>query len=728
LRENRFPALRENHNSKPSIPISRVEKTTSRLLIKTVTTNRDFQDALSAFQAGRFDDAERLFKTILRTQPKHVAALNLMGVVLVQLKRFAEAETYLKRALRENANSDATLYNYGIALKALNRPAEALQRFSEALRINHSAPETWNNRGAVLNNLERYEEAIADFDKAISLDPGYAEAFSNKGKALTALERYDDAFRAYDRALAIKSDLAEAWVGRAKLLISVNRVAEAFDAYDRALALKPDLAQAWLGWASIKLRLGRHDDAYAGYQRALNLDSELDYADGYRLFAKLNLCDWTSLAADTSQLLFKLRQGRRASVPFPALAIPSTAADQLQCAKCYVQDQPVFPPIWQGETYSHDRIRIAYLSADFHEHATAHLIAGLLESHDRSRFEITGISFDPREDSMMRRRIEQGFERFVDVREKTDSAVAELLWRLEIDIAVDLKGFTQDSRIGILARRAVPIQVSYLGFPGTMGASFIDYILADSTVIPEDHFRFYSERVVWLPDTYQSNDSKRPISDRKPARVECGVPEDAFVFCCFNSTYKISSEIFDIWMRLLAAKANSVMWLIEANSTAVLNLRREAERRSIAPDRLVFAPRMSMTDHLARSKQADLFLDTLPYNAHTTASDALWAGVPLLTCLGETFAGRVAASLLRAVGLPELITTSLEDYEALALKLAREPPLHAAIKAKLARNRDVCPLFDTTRFTRHIEAAYAAMWERYQGGQPPQAFAIEPID
>jgi protein O-GlcNAc transferase len=699
-----------------------------RKLTTSIAIDTEFQAGCAALHAGNLNDAERLFKAVLCVEPLHLGALNLIGVVLIQLKRFAEAESYLSQALQRHPIADATLYNHGIALKALNRPTEALHCFSEALRINHAVPETWNNRGTVLNDLKRYQEAIADFDKAITLNPNYAEAFSNKGKALTAFERYNDAFRAYDRALALDPDLAEAWVGRGKLLISVNRIAEALDAYRRARVLKPDLAQAWLGWASIMLQMGHFDEAYTGYQRALSLDSDLRYADGYRLLAKLNLCDWASLAADTSRLLFKLRRGGRVSVPFPALVIPSTAADQLQCARCYVRDEGAFSPIWHGEVYSHDRIRIAYLSADFHDHATAQLIAGLLEGHDKSRFEITGVSFGPHANSMMRCRIERGFEHFVDVREKTDSEIAELLRRLEIDIAVDLKGFTRDSRSGILARRAVPIQVSYLGFPGTMGASYIDYILADSTVIPEEHFRFYSERVAWLPDTYQSNDSKRLISDRMPTRVECGLPENAFVFCCFNSAYKINPQIFDIWMRLLAAKANSVLWLMEANSSAVLNLRREAERRGIAPERLIFAHRLPLADHLARSKQANLFLDTLPYNAHTTASDALWAGVPLLTCLGETFPGRVAASLLRAVGLSELITSSLGDYEALALKLAHDSALLSAIKNKLVRNSYAYPLFDTARFTRHIEAAFVTMWERYQKGEAPKAFAVKRIE
>jgi protein O-GlcNAc transferase len=310
-------------------------------------------------------------------------------------------------------------------------------------------------------------------------------------------------------------------------------------------------------------------------------------------------------------------------------------------------------------------------------------------------------------------------------RNLSDADLAALIRRREVDILVDLTGFTQGGRFGVLARRVAPIQVNFPGYPGTMGADCIDYIIADPTVIPKEHFRFYSERVVWLPDSYQANDGKNFISERVPSRSECGLPETGFVFCCFNNTYKINPQIFDVWMRLLTATANSVLWLLGTNSTAAENLRREAERRGIRADRLIFAPRIAVADHLARHRQADLFLDTLPYNAHTTASDALRAGLPLVTCLGETFAGRVAASVLHAIGLPELITTSLDEYEALALRLAHDPGLLAAITSKLAQNRNTYPLFDTPRFTRHIGSAYATMWRRFQNGEPAAAFAVE---
>jgi protein O-GlcNAc transferase len=891
-----------------------------------------FQRAVAAFQARKADESERLFKELLDAQPKHVGALNLLGVLLTQLKRFEEAEHYVRRALNENATSDATFHNYGIILKALGRPAEALEQFSRALALNPGIAETWNNRGAVLDDLQRYREAIADFDKAISINPNSADAFCNKGKSLAALElhgqslaaydralalkpdfaeawlargnilarlkrhdqalaaydralslkpdlpgsslgrgnifvalkrhddalaayeqalslkpdlagawlacgniyfelkryddastaydraltlkpdlaeawlgrgsifaesdQYDDAFAAYERALTVKPDLAEAWLGRGNILVELKRYDDAFASYDRALtvkpdlgdawrgrgnilvelrryddalaaygralALKPDLAEAWLGRGSIFVELERYDEAFAAYDRALTLKPDLAEAwhgrgnilaklkqyddafaaydkafalkpnlkctEGDRLHAKLMVCNWTALDAEVSHLLSAVRQGRLASSPFVLVSVEASAADQLQCARTYTAGRPSFEKLRRGDVYAHDRIRVAYLSADFGDHPTVYLMAGLFEQHDKSRFEITALSFGPDQDSDIRRRLKQSFEHFIEVRSRSDQEIAELLRRLEIDIAVDLKGFTQDARPNVFARRPAPIQVNYLGYPGTMGADCFDYILADATVIPEDQFGSYSEKVVWLPGSYQVNDTRRPIAERTPTRRECRLPETAFVFCCFNGTYKIAPKVFDIWMRLLKTKQDSVLWLIEGNPAASANLKREAEQRGVSPERLIFAPKLAVADHLARHRQADLFLDTLPCNAHTTASDALWAGLPVLTCLGPTFAGRVAGSLLQAAGLDELITTSLEDYEALALKLAKDPSLVAALKDKLARNRNTCPLFDTTRSTRHIEAAYRMMWERQQMAMIPENFSVERTD
>ncbi|HMF22188.1 MAG TPA: tetratricopeptide repeat protein [Pseudolabrys sp.] len=793
-------------------------------------TNSDFQNALSALQAGKLGDAVRQFDAVLRVEPKHVGALNLMGVVFTQLGRFTEAETYYRRALEHQPPSDTTLYNYGIVLKVLNRPAEALQRFSEAVSLNPSVAETWNHRGTTLHDLNRYEEAIADFDKATALNPHYAEAFQNKGKSLIALKRgdealdafgralaiypslaeawlgcghafggvgqyeqalsaygralalnpnlaeaclgrghvfaqlqlYDDALAAYDRAVALKPylaepwlvsglmlgmfgnrqralsaferalaldpNLSEAWIGRGNILLQLQKYDNALAAYDRAVALNANFAEAWLGRADVLVHLNQPDKALAAFDRALALKPDREFAQGGRLHAKLAMSDWTNLEAEVADIVAAVKAGKLAASPFHFIGLSSSAADQLACAKRVMAKQPSLSRAWRGEIYSHDRVRIAYLSPDI-PRPGAQLVVGMFEHHDKSRFEIMALSYGLDDASDLRNRIQSAAENFIDIRTMTDQEVAEFIRRREIDVIVDLTGPTAlYNRFSVLSRHVAPIQVNFLGYAGTTGADWMDYIIADRTIIPEDYFRCYSEQVVWLPDTYQPNDNKRLISERLPTRAECNLPETVFVFCCFNTTYKITPEVFAVWMKLLAAIEGSVLWLIESNPTAVQNLRKAAKARGISPERLIFAPKLSLADHLSRHRQADVFLDTLPYNAHTTASDALWAGVPIVTRLGATFAGRVAASLLKAIGLPELITSSLEDYEAVALKLAREPSFLASIKAKLARNRDFYPLFDTARFTRHIEAAYTTMWRRYQNGAAPQAFAVDPVD
>ncbi|HEX3483611.1 MAG TPA: hypothetical protein VHT51_01035, partial [Micropepsaceae bacterium] len=383
-------------------------------------------------------------------------------------------------------------------------------------------------------------------------------------------------------------------------------------------------------------------------------------------------------------------------------------------------------PLWHGEAYRHDKIRIAYISTDFRAHAVAFLIVGCFEHHDKSRFETTAISLHPDDGSETRQRIVAAFDRFIDVQAMSDAAVAAKLRELEIDIAIDLNGYTGDARTGILGHRPAPVQVNYLGYPGTMGAPYMDYLIADPMVIPSQDRVHYSEKIVYLPHGYQANDRKRRIAERTPTRHEAGLPETGFVFACFNNTHKIGPEMFDIWMRLLRDVEGSVLWLFEDNAEAAHNVKRETVARGVSAERVIFAPRVMPPEHLARTRLADLFLDTLPYNAHTTASDALWMGLPIVTCPSTTFPSRVAASLLHAIGMPEMVTSSLAEYEALAGALARDPVRLAAIKAKLIRNRDTEPMFDTARFTRYLEAAYTGMWERHQAGLPPESFAISP--
>jgi protein O-GlcNAc transferase len=712
-------------------------------------------------QRGNFSAGLTRIRDALRVRPNAPEALINLGRIQSELGDQAAAVATYKKALAADPKSALAHSNLSILLRKEGQGEEALRHCEAALELEPNYPDAHSNRGNVLFDLERYEEALTAYNKAVALAPDHDSAHLGRGNVFKALERPDDALSAYDRAIGCNPNLVETWLARGELLTDLGRHDEALAAFDRARQLKPDSAEAWLGCGNSLIRLRRHDaafgaydralalmpdlpaallgrgnvfvefkrfaDAFAAYDKALNLDPELawHFAAGHRLFTKLSICDWNELDADLTYLLSMLRQDKPVSYPFPILSMPSTPADQLLCAKLAIADMPAARRLWNGEVYSHDRIRVAYLSSDLREHAVAYLTAGLFEHHDKSRFETIAISFEAEKESAIGRRIKASFDRFIDASAQSDQQIAELIRRHEIDIAVDLNGFTRNFRLGVFARRPAPLQVNYLGYAGTMGADCYDYIVADSTVIPKEHIEFYSEKVVWLPGSFMANDDQRAIAERVPSRAELQLPETGFVFCSFNQSYKIEPVVFDIWMRLLKAVDGSVLWLKDNDPTATANLRREAERRGVAAERLIFAPSVpDIADHLARQRRADLFLDTLLYNAHTTASDALWAGVPVVTCLGATFAGRVAASLVRAVGLPELVTESLADYEALALKLAREPELLAATKAKLAENRKSFPLFDTQRFTHDMEAAYIQMWQRAQRGEPPENFAV----
>jgi protein O-GlcNAc transferase len=645
-----------------------------------------FDQGLALHQQGRLADAERLYREVLRRQPNHFGALHLLGVIAVQTQHAKQGAQLIMRAIELNANVAAAHANLGKALLDLKRP----------------------------------ESALASFDKAIALDPDFAEAHNNRAHALLDLMRPREALTSCDNAIALKPDLAIAHNNRGMALAILRRSAEALDSCNKAIALMPRLAVAHHNRGVALERLNRLDEAFAAYDKALALDNDLAGAEGDRLRTKMQLCEWRNLERESGNLISSVRKGNASSVPFQFLAIPSSAADQLQCAKLWVARKlpPADTSLWQGERYHHDRIHIAYVSPDFRKHAVCFLAAGLFECHDKSRFETMAISLGQDDQSEIRKRVIKAFERFIDADTYSDHRIASLIRELEVDILVDLAGFTQGSRTNIFALRPAPIAASYLGFAGTMGASYFDYIIADRTVIPENQRQFFSEKVVYLPHSYQVNDNRQSIADKAFTRNELGLPPTGFVYCCFNANYKITPRIFDSWMRILGEVDGSVLWLLEDNAKATSNLRKEAAARGISPDRLIFAKRMELSDHLARHWLADLFLDTLPYNAHTTARDALWQGVPVLTCLGETFAGRVAASLLSAIGLSETITGSLEAYERMAIDLAQNPDKLDSLKSRLAENRLTTSLFNTELLTKHIEAAYTGMYERYRAGLP----------
>ena len=734
---------------------------------KALANRPDFADAHNnrgnvLRELNRWDESLASYDKALAFNPDYAEACSNQGNSLRELKRWNEALTSFDKALAIKPDYAEAHNNRGNVLQELKRWDESLASYDKALAIKPGYAAAYNNRGSVLRDLKLLDESLASYDKALTIKPDYAEAYSNRGTTLQSLKRLDEALASYDKALAIKPDFADAHYNRANVLRDLKRLDEslagydralaikpeyvealnnrgtalqelkyyeaALASYDRAVALKPDFADALNNRGNVLQDLGHHVQALASFEKAISVDSRHRYAFGNLAGAALRLCDWKRIASLGSDVEAHVRDAKSIIAPLTVLGYSDNASLQLECAKSYLLDKIPFPPppLWDGTIYHHDKIRIAYLSGDFRRHAMAYLLAELYERHDRSRFDIIGISLGEDDGSEMRARLIKAFDQFHDVGSQSDLDVARLLHGLEVDIAVDINGHTRRARPEILSYRPCPIQVNYLGYPGTMGADFIDYIIADNTVLPTDQAVFFTEKVVHLPDCYQANDSKRAISTVIPTRQELGLPEGSFVFCCFNNNWKISVPVFDIWMRLLSSVPGSVLWLIEDSPETRKNLLAEAAARGIDHERLIFAPRVKLEDHLARHRLADLFLDTLPYNAHTTASDALWAGLPILTCRGSAFAGRVAASLLFAIGVPELVTESLQEYETLAHKLARDPELLQSLRCKLQQNRLTHPLFDTERFRRNIEEAYTTMWKISQRGDASKSLVTKP--
>ena len=677
-------------------------------------------------QLGRFVQALDSFEHAVRLKPDYAEAYYNQGNTLLELKRFEAALDSYDRALKLKPGFAEACNNRGNTLRELGRFEAALDSYDQAVKLNAGYAEAYNNQGNTLQELGRPEAALDSYERALKLKPGFPEAHCNRGNTLRELRRFEDALDSFERALKLKPDYAEAYNNQGNTLRGLRRFEDALDSYERALKLNPGFAEAYKNRGNTLRALGRFEEALESYERARNLRPDLDWLYGAWLLFRRHRCEWKEIDPHVGYLIGKIKQQRKATRPFALLALTDSLAIQRQAAQILVDarypEAPSRPPL---KRRAGNRLRIGYYSADYQDHATAYLMAELFERHDRGRFELVGISYGPDNRDEMRIRLSAAFDHFVDVRTKTDSEVAALSRDLGIDIAVDLKGFTEEARTGIFSRRAAPIQVNYLGYPGTMGAPYIDYIVADPILIAPESRRHYAEKIVYLPNSYQVNDRKRRISDMEFTRAELGLPPTGFVFCCFNNNFKITPYTFNGWMRILKQVEGSVLWLLEDNETAANNLRREAEARGVEPARLVFARRMPLPEHLARHRAADLFIDTLPYNAHTTASDALWAGLPVLTRIGESFAGRVAASLLNAVGLPELITATQERYEAMAVELAGNATRLAELKEKLSRNRLTTPLFDTEQFTKHLEDAYTQMYQRYQAGLSPEHIYVD---
>jgi protein O-GlcNAc transferase len=668
----------------------------------------------------RYDEAIAHYDKALSLKPDYHEAWTNKGATLHELKRYDEAIAHYDKALSLKPDYHEAWTNKGATLHELKRYDEAIAFAEQALSINPNLAVAWTNKGVALKALKRYDEAIAHYDKALSLKPDYHEAWTNKGATLHELKRYDEAIAHYDKALSLKPDYHEAWTNKGATLHELKRYDEAIAHYDKALSLKPDYHEAWTNKGATLHELKRYDEAIAHYDKALSLKPDIDWIFGDLLHTKMKICSWPDLAKSLEDISQRVIANEKIVNPFSLFALTDDALLHKKSAEIYIQDRyPSNPILGQiRKRPKNEKIRIAYFSADFKNHPVAFLIAELFELHDRSQFEIYGFSLVKSADEMSGR-LELAFDHFIEAQEMFDIEIAQFSRGLNIDIAVDLTGITGSSRTGIFSYQAAPIQVNYLGYPGTLGADYMDYIIADKVLASPELQSCYSEKVIYLPNSYQVNDRKRLISDRQFTRQELGLPENGFIFCCFNNNFKILPATFEGWMRILKAVEGSVLWLFQDNSWAVENLKKEAEKQGIAADRLVFAERLPLPEHLARHCQADLFLDTFPYNAHTTTSDALWTGLPVLTLMGQSFASRVAASLLNTIGLLELITNTQEEYEALAIELALNPKKLADIKLKLANNRLTTPLFDTPLFTKNLESAYIAMVERYHAGLEP---------
>jgi predicted O-linked N-acetylglucosamine transferase (SPINDLY family) len=650
------------------------------------------RQAVALHQQGQLVEAVSLYRRIIAADPRLFPPLYLLGVLRLQQGDTGEAAALIARALAINPNDPAAQAHYGMALMG--------QR--------------------------RFEGAVSAFSKALALVPGHAVALMGRGTALRGLGRAAEALADHEAVLAADPGNADAWNGRGVLLRALGRMDDALDSFNRAIALWPDFAEALnnrgdLHWSERQDYLA----AVADLGRALALEPERPWLRGNLLHLKMMGADWDGLAHQIALIHDRVRAGKPVVQPFIYQAIAERPEDSQSCSRIHVRESRLTaaaaPPPWRD----HDKIRIGYVAGEFREQALSFVTAGLFEHHDKSRFEVIAFSNDGPNDGAMRRRLVAAFDKFIEINTLSDAEAAARVRAEEIDILVNLNGYFGAQRSGLFALRPAAVQVSYMGFPATLGAPYIDYVLADRMVVPEDERRFFDEQVVYLPDTYWVNDSRRAIADRVPSRAECGLPETGFVFCNFNNSYKLLPATFALWLRVLEQVPGSVLWLWQGtNPVFADNIRREAAAQDVAADRLVFAGPLPSEENLARLKLADLVLDSLPYNAHTTAADVLWTGVPILTLRGTTWPGRVAASLLAAISLPELITDSEDDFAAKAVALARDPTRLVALKQKLADNRLTTPLFDTARWTRNAEAAYVQMHARNQRGEAPASFSV----
>jgi protein O-GlcNAc transferase len=712
--------------------------------------------AIQSFQSGDLAKAQSLLGRILLVQPKNLPALHVLGLIKASLSKHAEAAELLKKAVRINPQDASLQYNLAKALFESGNIKESLAHHKKAVELSPGNQEAWLNYGKCLSSLGEHQIALSVYEKSLTIRPDFAEALINKGATLKELGLFEEALNCANQALEINPQSAEAWSNKGAALKDLNRSDEALICYENAVTLNPTSEDAWFNKGIAFSKLKRHEDAITcfnaaislkpshyealyskgialsemknfaegidAFNEAINLKPDFDYLLGNLIQAKFMIGDWSNLDSLINTLTNQIKLDKKVISPFGLFAASDSPSLHLQAAKIWANDKnPIQAHSPFHEIGADKKIRIGYFSADFTDHPVAHLTAEIYELHDRSCFEVFAFSLSPaKPGDEMRERLIKGFDHFFNVEDMSDSEVAKLARDNKIDIAIDLGGYTQGSRAGIFSYGAAPLQVNYLGHPGTMASKCFDYIIADPTIIPENSQQYYTESIAYLPHSYMADDSKRQASSRVITRKEFGLPDDRFIFCSFNNSYKFNPSIVSTWAKILVQVEGSVLWVTENNQSFKQNLLDEFSKYSISNDRIIFAGRVHlMEDHLARYRLADLFLNTHPYNAHTTALDALKAGLPVLTILGESFAARVGASLLKSTGLPELITSSEDEYIALAVEIGHDPNKLQALRTKLAGNIPTSPLFNTALFTKHLETIYQEMVKQKQAGKEP---------
>ncbi len=684
--------------------------------------------AIQYHQSGHVKKAESIYKKILKINPNHPVCLNLLGIIAGEAGNTEMAVRWFSKAVENDPSNPICHSNLGNALKDQGRLSEAISCCQKALELKPDLAEAHNNMGIALEGQGKSEEAMASYEKALELRPDYAEAYYNMGSVFQTQGRLSEAISCCQKAVELKPDYAEAYYNMGSVLQLQGRLKEAISYCQKALELQPGCAEAYYNMGAAFQEWGRPSEAISCYQKSLRSDPDMTLALGQLIDQLRQTCAWGDMENLTAELdrftEEALTRGARApETPFLSLTRCTSLPHNLTVAESWSSDI-IRAMSSQNVPFSFDhgkarerRIIVGYLSSDFYNHATAHLMLSLFGLHDRDEFEVFCYSYGIDDGSYYRERIRQDCDKFIDIRDLSHAQAAKRIYEDHVDILVDLKGFTTGNRLSICAFRPAPIQVTYLGFPGTTGANFFDYVITDRIVTPQDHAKYYTEHFAYMPHCYQVNDNAQAIATKDQQKVDVGLPEGSLVFCSFNQGYKIEPVMFDVWMKVLRQLPESVLWLQGGSETADNNLRREAEARGVKAERLIFAEKLPKDEHLARLRLSDLALDTRIVNGHTTSSDALWAGVPVVTLQGSHFASRVSSSVLTAIGLSELITHSLEEYEALAVRLAINGDELGAIREKLARNRLKKPLFDTSRFVRNLEKAYAEMWTTYQAGQ-----------